>query len=58
MSASADGGYTQEDTVSRAMFAQILVRMYGMGDSFYGGTLPYSDVKPTDWFYDLSLIHI
>ncbi len=52
MSASADGGYTQEDTVSRAMFAQILVRMYGMGDSFYGGTLPYSDVKPTDWFYD------
>ena len=52
MSASADGGYTQEDTVSRAMFAQILVRMYGMGDSFYGGTLPYSDVKPTDWIYD------
>ncbi|ADL07272.1 S-layer homology domain-containing protein [Thermosediminibacter oceani] len=49
----ADGLFAPEDRVTRAEFTAMLVRLLKLEDEGTGKDLPFTDVKPDDWFYSI-----
>ena len=45
-----DGSFRPNDSMSRAMFAQVLYRIAGQPAG--SASLPFTDVNASDWFYD------
>ena len=45
--------FSPEKTMSRGMFVQVLYNMHGQPK--VEGTMPFSDVKKSDWYYDAVL---